>query len=125
VFQASPTELTAFAVSPDGRSILTGDAAGKLQLLDLATGTPRETATILGAVTFLEWSQETDEEVSALAVTADGNVHMLAVSPIRELSPRKLDSAVETQAHFRPKTREILVSHGPGSLERWSYARLR
>ena len=68
---------------------------------------------------------EPGEDRRAVGLADVGDVRLLELPTLRELARISAGPGSFPSAHFRPRTRELLVSRGPGSLERWSYARGR
>lgn len=129
VLETGASTPVAVALLPGGNEALVGEASGLLRVVDLESGetrASRELGAGLAAFGALDVSRDPSQS-EALAVGADGVVRLLDVPSLVELDriPAPPGASRAVRAVFRSGTEEVLVSRGPGSLERWSCPRAR
>jgi WD40 repeat protein len=91
--------LTTLALTPDGRTFVTGYASGAVWVWNVATGEPRLGQGVCGEVLAVNFSPDGKE---VLSFTQDQALHRWEASTGRQLHERALDMSLPFTAAFSP-----------------------
>lgn len=104
-------------LSPDGESLLTGDADGRLQLWSTRTGQALHTLQLPAGGGALLLSRFSPDGKRALSVSADGTVRVWDLQTYTQVSLAQLDlpPAAVRDAELSPDGKLLLVASGTGA----------